>query len=101
MDPRLTAASVFNLMRTLPPAQVPEAMDMVSQLIQDEKLRDQIQDSVDRPLETELDTSNGRPFIRHEFNKDGDSYRSPWSNQYYPPKPEATFFPSATLATIE
>ncbi len=25
------------------------------------------------------------PFIESEYNKDDDSYRSPWSNQYFPP----------------
>ena len=23
--------------------------------------------------------------MKCEYNKDGDSYRSPWTNQYYPP----------------
>jgi len=31
------------------------------------------------------DEAEGKPFLLCEYNKDGDSYRSPWSNQYYPP----------------
>jgi capping protein beta len=31
------------------------------------------------------DTVEGKPFLKSEYNKDGDSYRSPWTNQYFPP----------------
>jgi capping protein beta len=27
----------------------------------------------------------GKPFLLSEYNRDGDSYRSPWTNQYFPP----------------
>ena len=32
-----------------------------------------------------MDEKEGKEFLKCEYNKDGDSYRSPWSNQYYPP----------------
>lgn len=35
-------------------------------------------------IETELDTVTGRDFLKCEYNRDGDSYRSPWSNKYFP-----------------
>lgn len=38
--------------------------------------------------------------MKHEYNRDGDSYRSPWSNQYFPAT-ESTFFPSAPLLKLE
>lgn len=47
-----------------------------------------------------MDTTNGKTFLKHEYNRDGDSYRSPWSNQYFPPT-ESTFFPSAHLLQLE
>ena len=49
----------------------------------------------------EVDTSNGKKFLKHEYNRDGDSYRSPWSNTYYPPSQDCTFFPSEQLLTME
>jgi capping protein beta len=36
------------------------------------------------PLEIAMDEKEGKEFLQCEYNKDGDPYRSPWSNQYYP-----------------
>lgn len=32
-----------------------------------------------------MDEDEGREYLQCEYNKDGDSYRSPWSNKYFPP----------------
>ena len=32
-----------------------------------------------------MDEDDGREFLQCEYNKDGDSYRSPWTNKYFPP----------------
>ena len=48
-----------------------------------------------------MDTTCGRPFLKHEYNRDGDSYRSPWSNQYFPASDDASFFPSEQLLSME
>ena len=34
------------------------------------------------------------PFIESEYNKDGDSYRSPWSNKYFPEKDSNKLLPN-------
>ena len=54
------------------------------------------------------DEKEGRPFLLCEQNKDGDSYRSPWSNQYFPPiDPEEVgddyqpMYPSPELLSME
>ena len=52
-------------------------------------------------LEVEVDTSNAREFLKHEYNRDGDSYRSPWSNAYFPTSDEASVFPSPDLLKME
>mmetsp|Transcript_9748 Transcript_9748/g.18315 ORF Transcript_9748/g.18315 Transcript_9748/m.18315 type:complete len:349 (+) Transcript_9748:570-1616(+) len=36
------------------------------------------------PLQTALDTTVNKHFILSEYNRDGQSYRSPWSNEYIP-----------------
>ena len=49
----------------------------------------------------EVDETNGKKFLKHEYNRDGDSYRSPWTNKYFPPSDDCTFFPSDNLLTLE
>lgn len=51
-------------------------------------------------VEAEQDETTGKMFLKHEYNRDGESYRSPWSNQYFPAS-ESTFFPSAPLQQLE
>ena len=45
----------------------------------------------------------GFKYLLSDFNRDGDSYRSPWSNEYHPSLPDGTtpFLPSADLRTLE
>lgn len=50
-----------------------------------------------------MDTSKGREFLKCEYNRDGDAYRSPWSNKYFPEdsaSSEATY-PSSELLQLE
>lgn len=42
----------------------------------------------------------GREFLQHEYNRDGDSYRSPWDNKYSPAT-ESSFYPSPALRVLE
>lgn len=51
--------------------------------------------------EVETDAHTGKQFLKHEYNRDGDSYRSPWSNTYFPASPDATFYPSEHLLQLE
>lgn len=52
-------------------------------------------------IDMELDTKAGREFLKCEYNRDGDSYRSPWSNQYYPQASEDAVYPSSELLALE
>ena len=52
-------------------------------------------------IEVEVDTTSGKKFLKHEYNRDGDSYRSPWTNTYFPANPDATFFPSEQYLALE
>ena len=39
--------------------------------------------------------------MKHEYNRDGDSFRSPWSNKFFPPSESAEFIPSEKLHKLE
>lgn len=41
--------------------------------------------SVDQPLKIAKDAEEGHDYLLCDYNRDGDSYRSPWSNKYNPP----------------
>jgi hypothetical protein len=50
-------------------------------------------------LDVEVDGTNGREFLKCEYNRDGEAYRSPWSNRYFPEdsvSPDANY-PSSEL----
>ncbi len=36
-------------------------------------------------IEIGIDEKTQQEYLKCEYNKDGDSYRSPWTNKYYPP----------------
>lgn len=42
-----------------------------------------------------------KAFIISDYNRDGDSHRSPWSNVYYPPIESGGFQPSPQLRQVE
>jgi len=56
---------------------------------------------VDQPLKLQTDTKMSRQFILCDYNRDGDSYRSPWSNSYFPPTDDQVFLPTANLRKME
>ena len=48
------------------------------------------------------DASTGQQYIGCEFNRDEDSYRSPYSNEYYPRLTrESELMPSKYLRELE
>jgi len=56
--------------------------------------------AVDQPLKIAYDAHAKRDYLLCDYNRDGDSYRSPWSNKYDPPIDEGAV-PSAGLRAIE
>jgi len=47
-------------------------------------LREDVYVKTDQPIGIGMDEELKKEFLFCEYNKDNDSYRSPWSNQYYP-----------------
>jgi len=90
--------SALNLMRRMPPSSVENSLAGLIELQSD--LTEDLLSHVDQPLKLQKDTKAGRDFILCDYNRDGDSYRSPWSNTYFPPQDDG-FQPSALLRKME
>ena len=48
-------------------------------------LAEDLLSSVDQPLPARRCRQTGREYLLCDYNRDGDSYRSPWSNEFDPP----------------
>jgi hypothetical protein len=56
--------------------------------------------SVDQPLEVRRCPRTKRDYLLCDYNRDGDSYRSPWSNEFDPPLEDGTV-PSERVRKLE
>jgi len=90
--------SALNLMRRMPPSSVENSLAGLIELCPD--LTEELLNNVDQPLKLGQDTKAGKAFILCDYNRDGDSYRSPWSNAYYPALDDG-FMPSSKLRAME
>jgi capping protein beta len=95
-DPSLTAA--LNLMRRMPPSSIENSLAGLIDLVPD--LTEDLLNNVDQPLKLAKDTKLNRDFVLCDYNRDGDSFRSPWSNAYYPTSDEG-FTPTPQLRKME
>lgn len=88
----------LDLMRRLPPQEIEknlsDLIDLVPSLCED------LLSSVDQPLKIAIDKSVGKDYLLCDYNRDGDSYRSPWSNSYDPPLEDGSM-PSEKLRKLE
>ncbi|XP_022085541.1 F-actin-capping protein subunit beta-like [Acanthaster planci] len=88
----------LDLMRRLPPQAIEknlsDLIDLVPELCED------LLSSVDQPLKIARDSHAGKDYLLCDYNRDGDSYRSPWSNKYDPPLDDGAV-PSAKLRKLE
>nr|CCH23113.1 F-actin capping protein subunit beta [Nematostella vectensis] len=88
----------LDLMRRLPPQQIEknlsDLIDLVPSLCED------LLSSVDQPLKIARDKQTGKDYLLCDYNRDGDSYRSPWSNTYDPPLDDGAV-PSDRLRKLE
>lgn len=88
----------LDLMRRLPPKDIEENLfgliDLVPSLCED------LLSSIDQPLKVCKDAKSKRDYLLCDYNRDGDSYRSPWSNVYDPPLEDGAL-PSFKLRELE
>lgn len=88
----------LDLMRRLPPAKTEENLmgliDLAPDLVED------LLSAVDQPLKIAYDSETKRDYLLCDYNRDQDSYRSPWSSKYDPPLKDGAQ-PSAKLRDLE
>jgi len=89
----------LDLMRRLPPSQIEDNLSALIDLVPD--LANEILAGVDQPLKIAIDPSCNKDYILCEYNRDGDSYRSPHSNLYSPPSDEGFQYPSERARELE
>jgi capping protein beta len=63
-------------------------------------LTEDLLSSVDQPLEIRQCKQSNRDYLLCDYNRDGDSYRSPWSNDFDPPLEDGTV-PSERVRKLE
>lgn len=94
-DPQLLAA--LDLMRRMPPSRMETSLEELVDLVPD--LTDDLLNTVDQPLQISKDPV-GNQYLLCDYNRDGDSYRSPWTNTYDPPIDDGVL-PTERLRSME
>ncbi|KAJ1978972.1 F-actin-capping protein subunit beta [Dimargaris verticillata] len=88
----------LDLMRRLPPQHVEE--NLVSLVEIAPHLTEELLSSIDQPLKAQKCGQTGKQYLVCDYNRDGDSYRSPWSNEYDPPLEDGNV-PSVRVRELE
>jgi len=88
----------LDLMRRLPPSQIEDNLAGLIDLVPD--LCEHLLSAVDQPLKIAHDVSAQKDYLLCDYNRDGDSYRSPWTNKYDPPLSDGAV-PSKELRALE
>ncbi|KAI0147583.1 F-actin-capping protein subunit beta [Xylariaceae sp. FL1272] len=93
--------SALDLLRRLNPKHTSTHLNNLINLAPD--LTEDLLSSVDQPLTIKRCKQSGRDYLLCDYNRDGDSYRSPWSNQFDPPLLDApgTGVPSEKVRKME
>jgi len=94
-DPRLLAS--LDLMRRMPPSRMEASLEELVDLAPD--LTDDLLNTVDQPLQVAKDNQKN-VYLLCDYNRDADSYRSPWTNTYDPPLDDGVM-PPTHLRAIE
>ncbi|KZF25956.1 F-actin capping protein beta subunit [Xylona heveae TC161] len=90
--------SALDLLRRLNPKHTSQNLQAICTLVPD--LTEDLLSSVDQPLEIRRCKKTGRDYLLCDYNRDGDSHRSPWSNEFDPPLSDGTM-PSEKVRKME
>lgn len=78
--------SALDLLRRLNPANTSKNLTSICTLVP--SLTEDLLSAVDQPLEVRRCKKTSRDYLLCDYNRDGDSWRSPWSNEFDPPVPD-------------
>lgn len=98
MGSELRLDACLDLMRRLPPQGCEKHLSDLVALAPE--LCDSLLQAVDQPLKVAKDKATGREYLLCDYNRDSDSYRSPWTNTYDPPLEDGVM-PSDRLRKLE
>ncbi|CAK9174176.1 unnamed protein product [Ilex paraguariensis] len=90
--------AAMGLMRRMPPKHAETALSALLSLLPEHS--SDLLSQIDQPLQVLCDVDCGKEFILCEYNRDADSYRSPWSSKYHPPLEDGPQ-PSPELRKLE
>jgi len=88
----------LDLMRRMPPTSIEDNLANLIDLVPD--LTSELLSAIDQPLKFAHDSKAKRDYLLCDYNRDGDSYRSPWTNKYDPPL-DGGALPSEKLRNLE
>eukprot|EP00873_Tetraselmis_striata_P007200 jgi/Tetstr1/427464/TSEL_001763.t1 len=92
--------AALDLLRRLPPSEAVANAAVLRELLPPGSSAPVLAAS-DQPLAVKFDEGAHREFVACEYNRDGDSHRSPWSNTYVPPLGGGGVLPDETLRELE
>ena len=99
--PNPSIKECIQLNQLMPIIDIDKNIDAISSVIyENDDLLNEFLQKVDNRTKVCKDDPKGE-FIMCEQNRDGDSYRSPISNKYFPPSDDGAKYPSAPLRDLE
>jgi len=90
--------AALDIMQRMPPKNIEHSLSGLLNLVPEET--DELLQRIDQPLQMAVDPASGKKFLLCDYNRDGDSFRSPWSSQYDPPLDDG-LQPSVKLREME
>ncbi|RKP16738.1 F-actin capping protein, beta subunit, partial [Rozella allomycis CSF55] len=89
----------LDIIRRLSPVLVENSLASLIDL--EPNLAESLLSTVDVPLKVRMCSVSGKEYLLCDYNRDGDSFRSPWSNAYEPEVFDEQLKPSAKLRELE
>ncbi|RPA88223.1 F-actin capping protein [Ascobolus immersus RN42] len=90
--------SALDLLRRLSPKNITNNLSTLVAL--SPELTEDLLSAIDVPLQISRCKKTGRDYLLCDYNRDSDSYRSPWSNEFDPPLEDGTV-PSDRVRQLE
>ncbi|GAB7363826.1 hypothetical protein MBLNU230_g4392t1 [Neophaeotheca triangularis] len=94
--------AALDLLRRLPPSRTSQNLQGIISLVP--SLEEELLSSVDVGLTAKRCPKTGRDYLCCDYNRDGSSYRSPWSNEFDPaidPDDAVDLVPSGRIRRME